>query len=57
MVIHPAPPRRTPASSAYRFVTRWRIKASREEDFDVLTDSKSLSRWWPSVYRRVDQLA
>lgn len=41
----------------YRFVTRWRVRAHREEVFAVLTDSKSLERWWPAVYRRVEQLA
>jgi uncharacterized protein YndB with AHSA1/START domain len=41
----------------YRFVTRWRLEAPREEVFAVLTDSKSLARWWPSVYRSVDQIA
>ncbi len=45
------------AYNKYRFVTRWRVDAPREEVFAVLTDSKSLSRWWPSVYRRVDQVA
>ena len=43
--------------SEYRFMTRWRVEAAREEVFAVLTDSKSLTRWWPSVYRRVQQLA
>ena len=37
----------------YHFVTHWRVKAPREEVFEVLTDSESLTRWWPSVYRRV----
>lgn len=45
------------AFNEYRFVTRWRLHAPREEVFAVLTDSKSLARWWPSVYRRVDQIA
>ena len=41
----------------YRFVTQWWVHAPREEVFAVLTDSKSLTRWWPSVYRAVDQIA
>ena len=40
----------------YHFVTRWRVKAPREEVFAVLTDSESLTRWWPSVYRRVQPI-
>lgn len=48
---------RTLEFNEYRFVTHWRVRAPREEVFAVLTDSKSLTRWWPSVYRAVDQIA
>ena len=41
----------------YHFVTHWRVKAPREEVFEVLTDSESLTRWWPSVYRNVQPIA
>jgi hypothetical protein len=41
----------------YHFVTRWRVKALREKVFAVLTDSESLTRWWPSVYRSVQPIA
>jgi len=41
----------------YHFVTRWRVKARREEVFAVLTDSEGLTRWWPSVYRGVQPIA
>jgi uncharacterized protein YndB with AHSA1/START domain len=34
----------------YHFVTRWRVRAAREEVFDILEDAKSLPQWWPSVY-------
>ena len=44
------------ASHEYHFVTHWRVKAPREEVFEVLTDSESLTRWWPSVYRRVQPI-
>ena len=47
----------TMARNEYRFVTRWRVKASREEVFAVLTDSENLTRWWPSVYRGVQPVA
>jgi hypothetical protein len=33
------------------------VRATREEVFEVLTDSESLTRWWPSVYRRVQPIA
>ena len=48
---------RAMALNEYLFVTRWRVEASREEVFAVLTDSESLTRWWPSVYRRVQPIA
>ena len=44
------------ALNEYRFVTHWRLEAPREEVFAVLSDSKSLTRWWPSVYRRVHEI-
>jgi hypothetical protein len=47
---------RAMALNEYRFVTRWRVKAPREEVFAVLTDSENLTRWWPSVYRRVQPI-
>lgn len=48
---------RAMALNEYRFVTRWRVRAPCEEVFVVLTDSESLTRWWPSVYRRVQPIA
>jgi len=44
------------ALNEYHFVTYWRVNAAREEVFAVLTDSESLTRWWPSVYRRVQPI-
>ena len=44
-------------ANEYRFVTRWRVEALREEVFAVLTDAESLTRWWPSVYRSVQPIA
>ena len=40
----------------YAFLTRWRVKATPEEVFDVLADPLSLKRWWPSVYLEVKEL-
>jgi uncharacterized protein YndB with AHSA1/START domain len=45
------------ALNHYRFLTEWDVPARREEVFAILTDSKSLTRWWPSVYRVVDQIS
>ncbi len=38
----------------YRFETRWRIDAPPDEVFEILTDSRRLTEWWPSVYRSVE---
>ena len=40
----------------YAFLTRWRVKATPEEVFDVLADPLALRRWWPSVYLEVKEL-
>ena len=44
------------APNEYHFVTYCRVEAAREEVFAVLTDSESLTHWWPSVYRRVQSI-
>lgn len=44
------------AANDYRFVTRWRVAATREEVTSVLSDPTRLSRWWPSVYLEVREL-
>lgn len=41
----------------FHFVTRWRVKGTCGEVADVLSDPLSLSRWWPSVYLAVEELA
>lgn len=38
------------ASHDYRFVTRWRVRATAEEVSDIIGDPLALPRWWPSVY-------
>lgn len=40
-------------SNEYHFVTRWRVRGTREEVADVLRDAADLVRWWPSVYLEV----
>ena len=37
-------------TDAYHFVTRWRVKASREEVYDIISQPLEYPRWWPSVY-------
>lgn len=42
------------ASNEYHFVTQWRLKGTCEQVYDVLSDVKGLSRWWSSVYLKVE---
>jgi hypothetical protein len=41
-------------SNEYHFLTRWRVRGTREEVSDVLQDARDLVRWWPSVYLDVE---
>jgi hypothetical protein len=43
-------------SSDYRFVSRWRVEATRGEVADILGDPLALARWWPSVYLSVTEI-
>lgn len=45
----------TRRSHHYRFETRWRVDATPEDVFAVLTDTARLTEWWPAVYRRVEE--
>jgi hypothetical protein len=40
----------------YHFLSRWRVEGTCGEVADVLGDPLSLTRWWPSVYLKVDEL-
>ena len=40
----------------YAFLTRWHVRATVEEVFDILADPLALKRWWPSVYLDVKEL-
>jgi hypothetical protein len=43
-------------ASDYHFITRWRVRGTREEVAAVLRDAEDLPRWWPSVYLEVQVL-
>ncbi len=45
------------AGNDYEFVTRWRIRSTTEEVYDILGDALDLVRWWPSVYLKVEELS
>lgn len=40
-------------SDQYHFITRWRVRASAEDVFDILSHPLDYPRWWPSVYLEV----
>ena len=40
----------------YAFLTHWRLKATAQEVFDVLSEPLGLARWWPSGYLDVREL-
>lgn len=44
------------ASNDYHFVTRWRVRGTAEEVYDILQDAADLVRWWPAVYLGVERL-
>lgn len=44
------------AVTDYRFETTWRLRASRQDAWDLLYDGEGWPRWWPSV-RRAEVLA
>jgi hypothetical protein len=45
------------ASSDYHFITHWRVRGSVQEIAEVIANAKDLTRWWPSVYLGVRELA
>jgi hypothetical protein len=38
------------ASNEYHFVTHWQVEGTVEEVSNILEDTPSLVRWWPSAY-------
>jgi hypothetical protein len=44
------------ASTEYHFVTHWRVEATREEVYRLLSNAPDLVRWWPSVYLDVKEI-
>jgi len=43
-------------SSAYEFLTTWRVAGTCGEVSDILGDPLALPRWWPSVYLDVQEI-
>jgi hypothetical protein len=38
------------AVNDYEFVDKWRVKATLEEVYDILSNGEDLKRWWPGIY-------
>ncbi len=44
-------------TNTYRFVTRWRVRASAWEAYDIISQPLEYPRWWPSVYLDCREIA
>lgn len=44
-------------NGTYHFVTRWRLKASAWEAYDIVSQPLEYPRWWPSVYLSCREVA
>jgi uncharacterized protein YndB with AHSA1/START domain len=45
-----------PKSNQYVFLTRWRVRGTPEEVFDLISNPLDYPRWWPSVYLETTEL-
>jgi len=43
-------------AAEYAFLTRWRLRATAQEVWEVLSDALALPRWWRAVYLEVKEL-
>jgi uncharacterized protein YndB with AHSA1/START domain len=43
-------------TNSYYFITRWRVKASAEEVFAIISEPLEYPQWWPSVYLEAKDL-
>jgi len=41
------------ATNEYHFITKWIVKATCKEVYDILSEAETLAMWWPSVYLEV----
>lgn len=44
------------SKNEYQFITKWKVNATSEEVFDILSDAEALVDWWPSVYIDVNKV-
>ena len=43
-------------NNEYQFVTRWRVRGSVDEVYEVISEAVKYPRWWPSVYLDVKEI-
>lgn len=43
-------------SKDYHFITNWRVRGVVKDVTDIISDREALTRWWPSVYLKVEEL-
>jgi len=43
-------------TNEYHFITRWRVRATVEEVFDLISNPLDFPRWWPSVYLTTEMI-
>jgi len=44
-------------TNTYHFVSRWRVKGSADEVYDIISQPLEYPRWWPSVYLNCREVA
>ncbi len=44
------------AHKDYHFITHWRVQGVVKDVTNIISDRKALTRWWPSVYLKVEEL-
>jgi len=44
-------------SNEYHFITRWRVRGSSDEVYDLISHPLEYPRWWPSVYLQTEEVA
>ena len=44
------------AHNNYHFITHWRVYGKVKDVTDIIGDRNALTRWWPSVYLKAEEL-
>lgn len=44
-------------TNEYKFLTRWRVRATPEQVYDLIGEPLDYPRWWPAVYLDAKQVA